>query len=116
LSWDNLREWAINHTPDLEDYLKPLAEQMQVDPTALSGPTPVLDEVEKLSKNKVYTWKALRLIAKSKLHYFSKIPSTGGLEDVVAMLESEKKTPQPSLPLSPTHTQISTQPNKLQMK
>jgi len=52
-----------------------------------------LDEIDRFSEikqNKVYSWRALRLIARQKLSYFSGLQN-GSLEDVVALMEKEKK-------------------------
>jgi len=78
---ENLTSSDRMHTPTLQQYLKPLEEQM--DPEA------GIEEEYKLKNNKVYTWKALRLIVRHKLNYFSKIAS-GNLEDIFS-LENEKK-------------------------
>eukprot|EP01102_Stenamoeba_stenopodia_P018297 TRINITY_DN6686_c0_g1_i5.p1 TRINITY_DN6686_c0_g1~~TRINITY_DN6686_c0_g1_i5.p1 ORF type:complete len:763 (-),score=209.77 TRINITY_DN6686_c0_g1_i5:25-2223(-) len=69
--------------PDLLEYLRPLAEQM--DPAA------GIEDEYKLSKNKVYEWKALRLISRTKLQYFSKMTHGNNLEHVVKIIQDEQK-------------------------
>jgi len=68
--------------PSLQEFLKPLEEQVAPD----SG----IEEEYKLKNNKVYTWKALRLVAKHRLQYFSKL-AEGSLEDIFGLLENENQ-------------------------
>jgi len=68
--------------PSLQEFLKPLEEQVAPD----SG----IEEEYKLKNNKVYTWKALRLVAKHRLQYFSKL-AEGNLEDIFGLLENENQ-------------------------
>jgi THO complex subunit 1 len=78
LSTDNhefLTQASRAHTPSVDDFLQPL----------LDGK----------GGNKVYTWRALRLIGRHRLRYFSELSgSPGNLEDVVRLLDKEKQAGQ----------------------
>lgn len=54
------------YLPNLKDYLKPLELE-------INNPKSDIEEEFKLKNNKVYNWKGLRLVAKQKLHLFSRI-------------------------------------------
>jgi len=72
--------------PSLAEYLKPVEEQM--DPAA------GIEEEYKLKNDKVYTWKALRLMAKKDVSLLAKVaPPNGSIEVAVAtLLEKAKGT------------------------
>jgi len=82
---DSLRERFT--APSLQEYLKPCAEQI-ADPN-------LVEEEYKLKNSKVYSWKALRLTAKHKFYYFSKLMSAVNVEGIVELLDSEKKGRKP---------------------
>lgn len=53
------------HIPSLEEFLQPFKEQM--------NPNSGVDEEDKVKNDKVYNWRAFRLLAKQKLYSFSRV-------------------------------------------
>jgi len=70
--------------PTLEELLTPIAKEM--DPEA------AIEEQYKKKNDKVYQWKTLRLVSRTKLHYFAKIAEQNGINlEVAAKLENLTK-------------------------
>ena len=68
--------------PSLEEFLQPLADQLEPD----SG----VEEEYLLKHDKVFVWKSMRLVLKTNhLNYFSKID--GDVEKLVPVIAEEKK-------------------------
>eukprot|EP01135_Chromosphaera_perkinsii_P005436 Nk52_evm11s349 gene=Nk52_evmTU11s349 len=68
------------HMPSIEEYFEEAIEQM--DPEAM------IEEEYKVVNDKVFVWRGLRLIAKSKLHYFQNF-SNGKLETALTKIKAD---------------------------
>jgi len=104
---DALTSISRTHTPSLQDFLKPFEEQQKrlqmkkEQPPKPENENENQEAVEKdpfeddedeilLQNNEVYSWKALRLVARHKLQFFSKM-SKNKLQDALQLLENERK-------------------------